>query len=343
MPGARGRGAEGIHLDRYEAVRCGWPGAGSPRPPPPSCSARRPHAGRAAPADRPRPASSLSSSWRRARTAGAARQPHQLLRTRGLPPLLVPLLPRAPLRAAAGGVARPPEQPRRRRASARWTAASLVHLLLEELDFQRPRVPAAARWRRSWPPGAPVRTRTWRTSAPWWLVHRLRLFARVAAARRVRSELPFAFTLEPPGAGGRRLVVNGVVDVTRPRPKERWSWTTRATPSRAAIPRSSARGLRHAAARVRPRRAARRCLPGRGGALLPRAPDDLAVVAYRGADAARARGQLLEVARGVVEARFEPTDAPHRELCADCPGRASLCSWGPEHTLAELADARRAG
>ena len=36
---------------------------------------------------------------------------------------------------------------------------------------------------------------------------------RIAAARRVRTELPFAFTLEPPGAGGRTLVVNGVVDV----------------------------------------------------------------------------------------------------------------------------------
>ena len=63
------------------------------------------------------------------------------------------------------------------------------------------------------------------------------------------------------------------------------------------------------------------------------------MVEYAAADAPRLEDQLLEVARGVVEARFEPTDAPHRELCADCPGRASLCSWGPEHTLAEPATA----
>ncbi len=68
-------------------------------------------------------------------------------------------------------------------------------------------------------------------------------------------------------------------------------------------------------------------------------PDEAAVVEYAAADAPRLEEQLLEVARGVVEARFEPTDAPHRELCADCPGRASLCSWGPEHTLAEPATA----
>src|SRR4029450_3734694 len=38
------------------------------------------------------------------------------------------------------------------------------------------------------------------------------LRARIAAARRVRTELPFAFTLAPPGAGGRRLLINGAVD-----------------------------------------------------------------------------------------------------------------------------------
>ena len=38
---------------------------------------------------------------------------------------------------------------------------------------------------------------------------------RIAAARGVRTELPFAFTLEPPGAGGRSLLINGVVDVPR--------------------------------------------------------------------------------------------------------------------------------
>jgi hypothetical protein len=35
-----------------------------------------------------------------------------------------------------------------------------------------------------------------------------------------------------------------------------------------------------------------------------------------------------------VEGRFAPTHDPHRELCADCPAQAALCTWGPERTLA---------
>ena len=45
--------------------------------------------------------------------------------------------------------------------------------------------------------------------------------------------------------------------------------------------------------------------------------------------------ELLELAKGVVEGRFEPTDRPHRELCQFCPGQPALCSWPPERTLAE--------
>ena len=92
---------------------------------------------------------------------------------------------------------------------------SLVHLLLEDLDFERPRVPGAeevaALIERH---GVPVREED--VADLRAMVERFAesdLRARIAAARRVRTELPFAFTLEPPGAGGRRLVVNGVVDV----------------------------------------------------------------------------------------------------------------------------------
>jgi hypothetical protein len=35
----------------------------------------------------------------------------------------------------------------------------------------------------------------------------------------------------------------------------------------------------------------------------------------------------------VVEGSFEPAAEPHYALCGDCPGRAALCSWGPEQTL----------
>jgi hypothetical protein len=33
------------------------------------------------------------------------------------------------------------------------------------------------------------------------------------------------------------------------------------------------------------------------------------------------------------------TDAPHRELCLTCPGRAELCSWPQEVTLRPASEA----
>jgi ATP-dependent helicase/nuclease subunit A len=78
----------------------------------------------------------------------------------------------------------------------------------------------------------------------------------------------------------------------------------------------------------------------RGGArevevayVLLECPDEPVSVTYSAADAERLEAELLELARGLAEARFEPTAHPHRELCADCPGRPALCSWGPERTL----------
>jgi ATP-dependent helicase/nuclease subunit A len=62
-------------------------------------------------------------------------------------------------------------------------------------------------------------------------------------------------------------------------------------------------------------------------------PDEPVTVTYVAGDADRLEAELLELARGVVEARFEPTADPHRELCATCPGQPALCSWGPERTL----------
>jgi hypothetical protein len=62
-------------------------------------------------------------------------------------------------------------------------------------------------------------------------------------------------------------------------------------------------------------------------------PDRPTSARYEAADAGRLEAELLELARGVVEGRFEPTSEPHAELCATCPGRAALCSWDEERTL----------
>ena len=64
-------------------------------------------------------------------------------------------------------------------------------------------------------------------------------------------------------------------------------------------------------------------------------PGDPVLRSFGSGDAAALEQGLLALADGVLAGRFAPTDAPHRELCLSCPGRATLCTWGPEHTLRE--------
>ena len=59
-------------------------------------------------------------------------------------------------------------------------------------------------------------------------------------------------------------------------------------------------------------------------------------VAFDSADLPRLEADLLSLAGGVIEGRFAPTEKPHRELCATCPGLEALCSWPKERTLASL-------
>ncbi|MEJ7714501.1 MAG: hypothetical protein WKF40_01850 [Thermoleophilaceae bacterium] len=54
---------------------------------------------------------------------------------------------------------------------------------------------------------------------------------------------------------------------------------------------------------------------------------------YTAADIPALEDRLRELAAGVSAGIFEPTDSPHRGLCADCPGRPALCSWDEEHTM----------
>ena len=160
---------------------------------------------------------------------------------------------------------------------------------------------------------------------------------RIGRAERVRSELPFAFTLDPPGAGGRSVLVNGVVDVhaTEPEGLLVVDYKSDALDGRepaevTAADYSTQRlvyalaGLRAGAGRVE----VVHCFLER--------PDDPAAATFAAADADRLEGELLKLAGGVVEGRFEPAAEPHWELCADCPGRAALCSWDEDRTLQRL-------
>jgi hypothetical protein len=150
----------------------------------------------------------------------------------------------------------------------------------------------------------------------------------------VRTELPFAFTLAPPGSGGRSLLINGVVDVLADEGARMLVVDWKSDPLGEADPDAlvaagySTQRLIYALAALK------------AGAevvevvhcFLER-PDEPAVALYESADAERLERELLKLAQGVVEGRFEPSADPHFSLCADCPGRAALCVHDEELTL----------
>jgi ATP-dependent exoDNAse (exonuclease V) beta subunit len=219
---------------------------------------------------------------------------------------------------------------------------TVVHGLLERLDFARPVVPGdeevAAAIALHGVEAAPAEV-----ADVAGMVERVagsKLRERIAAAARVRAELPFAFTLTPPGSGGRSLLINGVVDVLAEEGARTLVVDWKSDPLGEADPEElvaagySTQRLIYALAALK------------SGAevvevvhcFLER-PDEPAVALYESAETERLERELLKLAQGVVDARFEPSAEPHFSLCADCPGRAALCVHDEELTLRAVRQA----
>jgi ATP-dependent helicase/nuclease subunit A len=210
-----------------------------------------------------------------------------------------------------------------------------VHALLEELDFASPRAPEPDRV-------AEVvssfgdRARAGEAEEIVELVERFAasdLCARIAAADSVRTELDFAFDLGT--GGGRSVLVTGIVDV----------YATTAGRTLVVDYKSDRLEGRSPAEAVESSYATQRTVYAlaalHGGAeaaevvyaFLER-PDETASATYTAADLPALEQDLRDLSAGIVEGRFAPAERPWRGLCADCPGRRALCSWGSERTLA---------
>ena len=210
---------------------------------------------------------------------------------------------------------------------------TVVHGLLERLDFERPLVPSdadvAAAIEMHGMDALPADVDDVRD-----MVQRLagsELRQRIAAARRVRTELPFAFTLE---IGNRSLLINGVVDVHADEGAKTLVVDWKSNPLGELDPETltaqsySTQRLVYALAALKAgaeRVEVVHCYLER--------PDEPAVAVYEAADLEGLEHELLGLARGVVEGRFEPSAEPHFALCADCPGRAALCVHESDLTL----------
>ena len=213
---------------------------------------------------------------------------------------------------------------------------SLVHRLLEELDLARPEMPSADAVRElggAWgiELGEPE-IEDIRALVAAFAGSPLR--ARLAGARRLRREAPFAFALERAGGGP---LVNGFLDAVALEDDGgalivdyKSDRLEGAEPAEIVERDYATQRTVYALAALRdgvPSVEVAYCFLER--------PDEPVTRTFTTADEPELAERLAGVARGVLEARYDVTDTPHRDLCADCPGRAALCSWGEEMTLRE--------
>jgi hypothetical protein len=215
---------------------------------------------------------------------------------------------------------------------------TIVHELLERVDFRRPRSPSPAEIERQMVANGASATDDKLAGIASLIEGFLAsdLFARIRGARRVRQELPFAYPLEPDGLGGRSLLVNGVVDVHAEFGDHLLvvDYKTDALegrdPEEVCDEKYAGQRLVYALAGLRsdaPEVEVAYCFLER--------PDLVVSRRFAAGERAQLEDELLGLAAGVISGRFVPAAEPHRELCQSCPGQSALCSWPPDRTLAE--------
>jgi len=218
------------------------------------------------------------------------------------------------------------------------SALDHVHKLLEDLDFARPAAPSpqsVTELAESW--GVEITAGEAEEVAGLTAAFtRSPLFARLTAARDVRREAPFAFTLDVPDLGP---LVSGFLDVIAteddggvlivdyktdrldgadPREAvEREYVTQRAVYALA--------GLRSGARRVEV------------AYVFLEQPEN--PVSDTFTDSGRLTAAIAQTAHGILHEDWSVTADPHRELCGDCPGRPRLCSYDESATLRQYATA----
>jgi len=218
---------------------------------------------------------------------------------------------------------------------------TLVHALLERLDFRRPVLAtgeavaaAAVRFGLTVAPGGADAAQIIE------LVDRFasgELCRRLGRATGVRREEGFRFLLGPRPSGA---LIGGVFDVIAREPAGRTLVVDYKTdrldgadPQELAERAYGTQRLVYALAALR------------AGATevevvhtfleLPQRP---AVAVFTREQAPALEARLAELARGVLERHFTVTDAPHRGICDGCPAEGGLCSWPLEMTRREAAD-----
>jgi ATP-dependent exoDNAse (exonuclease V) beta subunit len=228
---------------------------------------------------------------------------------------------------------------------------TLVHALLERLDFRRPVRPAEATIAEAWArSGLSAALGADDAAQVAELVERFAagdLCRRLGRATAVRREARFRFLLggrSTAGGGGATgggaVLIGGVFDVIAREPGGRTLVVDYKTdrlegadPQALADSSYSTQRLVYALAALR------------AGAtevevvhtFLER-PQLPAVATFTRDQAPALETQLAALARGVLAREFRVTDSPHRGVCDGCPAEGGLCSWPLEMTRREAAD-----
>jgi hypothetical protein len=215
---------------------------------------------------------------------------------------------------------------------------TVIHQLLEDLDFARLEPPSREDVeRRLAARDAPVNDASIADiSAQVLGFIDSELCARIAAGRRVSKELPFVFSLAPNGDARQPLLVNGVVDVHAVEDGGALVVDYKSDPLQGADPQAIV-DERYATQRLVYALAALRSGADRVEVdyCFLEAPDRPVAAVFAPGDIPSLERRLLELAEGVVSGRFEPSEAPHRELCHSCPAQPALCKWPLERTMSD--------
>ena len=289
--------------------------------------------GAGAPAPVPAPAA-------RGRAAARRRLEPQLLRAVAVRRVRLPLLPRARAAPRAGGRAARPRA-RRGRAWRARTRGSIVHSLLEHLDFARARAApaddavaaaAALHGARVWPAataGDPRARRGLRREP-----RRARGSPRRAtSAASTASRSPSADPADP------APLVTGVVDVRAQEDGRTRRRRLQDRPPRAPAPTSRRRvardyGVQRRIYALAELRAARR--RWRSSTSSSSAPDEPVAATYAQADAGRARRRAAGAAgEGIAAGALPGLGRAAPRPVPTCPGRRALCVHPEELTLRE--------
>jgi ATP-dependent helicase/nuclease subunit A len=215
---------------------------------------------------------------------------------------------------------------------------TLAHLLLERLDFAHPAPPD--------PEAVAAEIGVTLSEAESADLASLvagfaagALCRRLAATGRMRREAAFAFPLVTPRG---EVTVNGVVDVMGEEDGRRLVVDYKSDHVEADEDLDARTRRDYEVQRLIYAVAALRDGAGEVEVVhcfLER-PDDPVSGVFSAAEMEQLEARLSELAAGVLERDFPVTVEPHRNLCATCPGRAALCSWGPEMTLRDPPEPR---